>query len=56
MTFIQQFIEKALVGGWQPTDRAFSIIGFYDRHFEYEIRGEWRCLKLLVHFLNVFSP
>ena len=39
MTFIQQFIEKALVGGWQPTDRAFSIIGFYERHFEYQLRG-----------------
>jgi len=28
MTFIQQFIEKALVGGWQPADRDFRIIGF----------------------------
>jgi hypothetical protein len=27
MTFIQQFIEKALVGGWQPADRDFTIIG-----------------------------
>jgi hypothetical protein len=39
MTFIQQFIEKALVGGWQPTDRAFNIIGFYERHFEYQLRS-----------------
>ena len=36
MTFIQQFIEKAFVGGWQPTDRDFRIIGFYERYFEYE--------------------
>jgi hypothetical protein len=28
MTFIQQFIEKAFVGGWQPGDRDFRIIGF----------------------------
>jgi hypothetical protein len=39
MTFIQLFIEKALVGGWQPTDRAFRIIGFYERHFEYQLRS-----------------
>jgi hypothetical protein len=39
MTFIQQFIEKALVGGWQPTDRDFRIIGFYERHFEYQPRS-----------------
>ena len=30
MTFIQQFIEKALVGGWQPADRDFRIIGFME--------------------------
>jgi hypothetical protein len=36
MTFIQQFIEKALVGGWQPTDRDCRILGFYERHFEYQ--------------------
>src|SRR5438105_3825706 len=39
MTFIQQFIEKAFAGGWQPADRAFSISGFYERHFEYQLRG-----------------
>jgi hypothetical protein len=39
MTSIQQFIEKALVGGWQPTDRAFKIIGFYERHFEYQLQS-----------------
>ena len=39
MTFIQQFIEKALVGGWQPADRDFSIIGFYERHFEYQLQS-----------------
>jgi len=36
MTSIQQFIEKAFVGGWQPADRDFRIIGFYERHFEYQ--------------------
>ena len=39
MTFIQQFIEKAFVGGWQPVDRDFRIIGFYERYFEYELRS-----------------
>ena len=39
MTFIQQFIEKAFVGGWQPADRDFSIIGFYERHFNTSSRN-----------------
>ena len=39
MTFIQQFIEKALVGGWQPGDRDCRIVGFFERHFEYELRS-----------------
>jgi hypothetical protein len=36
MTSMQQFIEKAFVGGWQPADRDFRIIAFYERYFEYE--------------------
>jgi hypothetical protein len=39
MTSIQQFIEEALVGGWQPANGAFSIIGFYERHFEYQCQS-----------------
>jgi hypothetical protein len=39
MTSIQQFLEKAFVGGWQPADRDFRIIGFYERYFEYELRS-----------------
>jgi hypothetical protein len=39
MTSMQQFIEKAILGGWQPDPRRFSIRGFYERHFEYELRG-----------------
>ena len=39
MTFIQQFIEKAFVGGWQPADRDFRIIGFFERHFEYQLKA-----------------
>jgi hypothetical protein len=35
MTFIQQFIEKAFVGGWQPADRDCRILGFYEHYFEY---------------------
>jgi hypothetical protein len=37
MTCMQQFIEKALLGGWQPADRDFRIMGFYERHFEYHL-------------------
>jgi hypothetical protein len=39
MTSIQRFIEKAIVGGWRSADREFSIIGFYERHFEYQLRS-----------------
>ena len=53
MTSIQQFIEKALVGGWQPGDRDFSIIGFYERHFEYELQsippGQRSALRMMVY-------
>src|SRR5207253_2544214 len=36
MTFIQQFIEKAFVGGWQPGDHDCRIIRFYEHYFEYQ--------------------
>jgi hypothetical protein len=39
MTFIQQFIEKAFMGCWQPADRDFSILGFYEHYFEYQPRS-----------------
>jgi hypothetical protein len=39
MTYIQHFIEKAFAGGWQPEEREFSLIGFYERHFDYRLRG-----------------
>jgi hypothetical protein len=51
MTSIQQFIEKALVGGWQPADRAFNIIGFYERHFEYEIRSIYPDRSSTIRFM-----
>ena len=39
MTSIQQFIEKAIIGGWRSEVQEFSIIGFYERHFEYQHRS-----------------
>jgi hypothetical protein len=60
MTFMQQFIEKALVGGWQPTDRDFSIIGFYERHFEYQLRnispGQRSVPRMLVYEAVLLNP
>src|SRR4030095_13656902 len=60
MTFIQQFIEKALVGGWQPTDRAFNIIGFYERHFEYQLRstlqGRSSVIRMMVYEAVLLNP
>jgi hypothetical protein len=60
MTSIQQFIEKALVGGWQPTDRAFSIIGFYERHFEYELRSIYperpSAIRIMVYEAVLLNP
>jgi hypothetical protein len=64
MTFIQQFIEKALVGGWQPADRDFSIIGFYEgfyeRHFEYQLRsivpGQRSVLRTMVYEAVLLNP
>src|SRR5678815_1531805 len=60
MTFMQQFIEKALVGGWQPTDRDFSILGFYERHFEYQprsmLRGRSSTSQTMVYEAVVLNP
>ena len=60
MTFIQQFIEKALVGGWQPADRDFSIMGFYERHFEYQLRsivhGQRSVLRMMVYEEVLLNP
>ena len=60
MTFMQQFIEKALVGGWQPDDRDFSIIGFYERHFEYQLRsmhpGRSSSIRMLVYEAVLLNP
>jgi hypothetical protein len=60
MTFIQQFIEKALVGGWQPADRDFSIIGFYERHFEYQLRnmspGQRSVPRMMVYEAVLLNP
>jgi hypothetical protein len=39
MTSIQKFIEKAFAGGWRPEDREFSLIGFYERYFDYRLRS-----------------
>ena len=60
MTFIQQFIEKALAGGWQPVDRDFRIMGFYERHFEYELRstlpGRSSGIRVLVYEAVLLNP
>ena len=53
MTSMQQFIETALVGGWQPTDRDFRIIGFYERYFEYQplstLPGRSAAIRIMVY-------
>ena len=56
MTFIQQFIEKALVGGWQPADRDFSIIGFYERHFEYQLQGRSSAVRMMTYEAVLLDP
>jgi len=60
MTFIKKFIEKALVGGWQPGDRDFSIIGFYERHFEYQPRstlpGRSSTIRMMVYEAVLLNP
>jgi hypothetical protein len=60
MTFIQQFIEKAFVGGWQPGDRDFRIIGFYERHFEYQplstLPGRSSTIRIMVYEAVLLNP
>jgi len=60
MTFIQQFIEKALVGGWQPAGRDFSVIGFYERHFEYQLQsvlqGRSSAIQMMVYEAVLLNP
>jgi len=60
MTFIQQFIEKALVGGWQPADRDSCIIGFYERHFEYQpqsmLQGRSSAIRMMVYEAVLLTP
>ena len=60
MTFIQQFIEEALVGGWQPADHDFRIIGFYERHFEYQPRstlpGRSSAIRMMVYEAVLLNP
>jgi hypothetical protein len=60
MTFMQQFIEKALVGGWQPTDRDFCILGFYECHFEYQVqsmlRGRSATIRTMAYTTVLLNP
>jgi hypothetical protein len=60
MTFIQQFIEKAFVGGWQPADHDCRIIGFYERHFEYEprstLQGRSFAVRMMVYEAALLNP
>jgi hypothetical protein len=60
MTFIQQFIEKALVGGWQPTDRPCRIIGFFEHHFEYQPRSmlpeRLAAIRMMVYEAVLLNP
>ena len=60
MTFIQQFIEKALMGGWQPADRDCRIMRFYERHFEYHLRamppGQSTTLHTMAYEAVVLDP
>jgi hypothetical protein len=60
MTFIQQFIEKAFVGGWQPLDRDFRILGFYERYFEYQPlstpTGRSSAIRMMVYEAVLLNP
>ena len=60
MTSIQQFIEKALAGGWRPEARELSITGFYERHFEYQIRsivaGRPSAIRMMVYETVLLDP
>jgi hypothetical protein len=60
MTFIQQFIEKALAGGWRPEAREFSIIGFYERHFAYQLQsvlpGRSSAIQMMAYEAVLLNP
>ena len=60
MTFIQQFIEKAFVGGRQPADRDFRIIGFYERYFEYQplstLPGRSSSIRMMAYEAVLLTP
>lgn len=60
MTSIQQFIEKAIVGGWRSEGREFSIIDFYERHFEYQLQsigaGRPSAIRMMVYETVLLDP
>ena len=60
MTSIQQFIEKALAGGWRPEARECSIIGFSERHFEYQLQsivaGRPSVIRFMVYEKVLLDP
>jgi len=60
MTFIQQFIEKAFVGGWQPLDRDCRILGFYEHYFEYQPRstlhGRSSSIRMMAYEAVLLNP
>ena len=60
MTSIQQFIEKALAGGWRPEAREFSIISFSEHHFEYQLQstgaGRPSAIRFMVYETVLLDP
>ena len=60
MTFIQQFIKKALLGGWRPLDRDCRIVGFYERHFEYQslstLSGQPSAIRMMSYEAVLLNP
>ena len=60
MTFIQQFIEKAFVGGLQPLDHDCRIMGFYEHYFEYQPRstlpGRSSAIWVMVYEAVLLNP
>jgi len=60
MTSIQQFIEKAIIGGWRSEVQEFSILGFYEHHFEYQQRGiatgRYSAIRMMVYEAVLLDP
>ena len=60
MTSIQQFIEKALAGGWRPEARECSILSFSERHFEYQLQstvaGRPSAIRFMVYEMVLLDP